>query len=199
VNFTFKQCAELAEVKESTARFYRDTFPSFFSATGEGRKRQYHPSVVEVLKFISENYAQNLTQDQIHILLEEKYGVTIDIATQELSNATQELHNAVATQSQEHNITQTQLFETMKKAFAEEFEKQLGKRDEAILQLEKQVELLSRTQEQRDQELMKAIRSIQERNNETWLDRLLKPFKRRPKEKNEVHEGDTTSISDKEN
>lgn len=173
--FTFKQCAELAEVKESTARFYRDTFPGFFSSVGEGRKRQYHPSVVDVIKFISANYAQNLTQEQIQALLEQKYGVTVEIATQELNNATQELHNAVATQSQEHNITQTQLLEIMKKAFAQELEK----RDEAISRLEKQVELIAKTQEQRDQELMKAIRSIQERNNETWLDRLLKPFKRR--------------------
>lgn len=173
--FTFKQCAELAEVKESTARFYRDTFPGFFSSVGEGRKRQYHPSVVDVIKFVSANYAQNLTQEQIQILLEEKYGVTVNIATQELNNATQELHNAIATQSQEHNITQTQLLETIKTAFAQELEK----RDEAISRLEKQVELLSEAQEQRDQELMKAIRSIQERNNETLLDRLFKPFKRR--------------------
>jgi len=175
VYFTFKQCAELAEVKESTARFYRDTFPGFFSVVGEGRKRQYHPSVVEVIKFVSANYAQNLTQEQIQILLEEKYGVTVEVSTQELNNATQELHNAVATQSQEHNITQTQLLEIMKTAFSQELEK----RDEVVLRLEKQVELLAEAQEQRDQELMKSIRSIQERNNETWLDRLLKPFKKR--------------------
>ena len=48
--FTFKQCAELAKVKESTARFYRDTFLGFFSAIGEGRKRQYHPSGVPPAK-----------------------------------------------------------------------------------------------------------------------------------------------------
>ena len=124
--FTFKQCAELAEVKESTARFYRDTFPGFFSVIGEGRKRQYHPSVVEVIKFVSANYAQNLTQEQIQILLEQKYGVTVEVVTQELNNATQELHNAVATQTQEHNITQTQLLETMRTAFSEEFEKREG-------------------------------------------------------------------------
>lgn len=123
VYLTFKQCAELAEVKESTARFYRDTFPSFFSSVGEGRKRQYHPSVTEVIKFVSSNYAQNLTQEQIQILLERKYGVTVEVIKQELHNATQELHNAVATQSQEHNITQNQLLETMKTAFSEEFEK----------------------------------------------------------------------------
>lgn len=162
-------------MKESTARFYRDTFPNFFSAVGEGRKRQYHPSVVEVIKFISANYAQNLTQDQIQILLEQKYGVTVEIAKQELSNATQELQSALITQSKETNITQTQLLEIMKMAFSQELEK----RDEALLRLEKQVELFAKTQEQRDQELMKAIRSIQERNNETWLDRLLKPFKKR--------------------
>lgn len=44
--FAFKQCAELAEVKKSTAWFYRDIFLGFFSSVGEGRKRQYHPSVV---------------------------------------------------------------------------------------------------------------------------------------------------------
>lgn len=124
--FTFKQCAEMSELKESTARFYRDTFPGFFSAIGEGRKRQYHPSVVEVLQFISANYAQNLTQEQIQILLEQKYGVIVEVATQELNNATQELNNAVATQSQEHNITQTQLLEVMKTAFSEELEKRQG-------------------------------------------------------------------------
>jgi len=123
VYFTFKQCAELAEVKESTARFYRDTFPSFFPSVNEGRKRQYHPSCVEVIKFISSNYAQNLTQEQIYQLLEEKYGVTVEIATQEISNAKLELHNALTTQAQENNITQTQLLSTMKSAFSEEFEK----------------------------------------------------------------------------
>lgn len=175
MNFTFKQCAELAEVKESTARFYRDSFPDFFSSVGEGRKRQYHPSVVEVLKFISENYAQNLTQEQIHVLLEQKYGVTVELETQEHNNVTQELHNTVVTQSQELNIiTQSQLFETLKRVFSQE----LNKRDEAIVRLEKKMEQLLETQEQRDHELMKAIRAIQERNNETWLDRLLKLFKK---------------------
>ena len=174
MNFTFKQCAELADLKESTARFYRDTFPSYFSSVGEGRKRQYHPSVVEVLRFVAGNYAQNLTQEQIQQLLEHKWGVTVAIETQELHNATHNLHNAVATQAQEHNITQAQLLEVMKTAFSQELEK----RDEAILRLETQVVLLSQAQEQRDQELMKAIRSIQARNNETWLDRLKKPFRK---------------------
>ena len=123
MNLTFKQCAELAEVKESTARFYRDTFLGFFSSVGEGRKRQYHPSVVEVIKFISTNYAQNLTQEQIQILLEQKYGVTVEVTPQQLNNATQELHNAVVMQSQEHNITQAQLLEIMKMTFSEELEK----------------------------------------------------------------------------
>jgi DNA-binding transcriptional MerR regulator len=174
VNFTFKQCAELAELKESTARFYRDTFPNYFSSVGEGRKRQYYPSVVEVLKFISGSYAQNLTQEQIEQLLEMKWGVILEVKTQELNNAAQELRNTVTTQSQEHSISQSQLLEIVKTAFFQELEK----RDEAILRLEKQVELLSQAQEQRDLELMKAIRSIQERNNETWLDRLLKPFRK---------------------
>ena len=42
------------EVKGSTARFYRDTFPGFFSSVGEGRKRQYHPALplIEFFLFV---------------------------------------------------------------------------------------------------------------------------------------------------
>lgn len=47
----------IAEVKESTARFYRYTFLGFFSSEGESRKRRYHPSVVAFSSLIGLNYA----------------------------------------------------------------------------------------------------------------------------------------------
>lgn len=169
--FTFKQCAELAEVKESTARFYRDTFPGFFSSVGEGRKRQYHPSVVEVIKFVSTNYAQNLTQEQIQRLLEQKYGVTVEVTKQELNNATQELNNAVATQSQEYNITQTQLLEMMKMAFAEELEK---RQSETAAGFNKVVQKLDAIIQRQDEILIEKNKKIEELEAEIQRLRNLK-------------------------
>jgi len=176
VYFTFKQAAELAEVKESTARFYRDSFPGFFSAVGEGRKRQYHPSVVEVIKFISDSYNQKLTQEQIHQLLETKYGVSIEVATQEINNATQELHNALATQSQEHNITQTQLLETMKTAFAEEFEK---RQNEMTTGFNNVVQKLDAITQRQDEIIIEQTQKIVELEAENQRLRSLKWWQRK--------------------
>ena len=173
--FTFKQCAELAGVKESTARFYRDSFPSFFTAQGEGRKRQYHPSVVEVIKFISDSYNQKLTQEQIHQLLETKYGVSVEVATQEINNATQELHNALATQSQEHSITQTQLLETMKTAFSEEFQKRDGEMTTGFNNVMQKMDTVIKRQDQilieQNQKIVELEAEIQRLKSLKWWQR----------------------------
>jgi len=86
VYLTLKQCAELAHIGVSSARFYKDKpeFKHYFTTIGEGRNTKYQEeSTVELLLLISKSYADNLDADQIVELLENRYGIITDLVTQE--------------------------------------------------------------------------------------------------------------------
>lgn len=103
--YTFKQAAELAGLHENTARTYRDRFLEFFVCTGEGRRRRYPEEAVAILKLISEKVSQNLTQEQIQVELERKYGLFINTTTREHNTRRQQQHGNTARNSSSNTNT----------------------------------------------------------------------------------------------
>jgi len=58
---TLAEIAKQLDIPESTARFYRDRFPKYIPAVGEGRQKRYRPETVDVLRFIAEGFKRNVT------------------------------------------------------------------------------------------------------------------------------------------
>jgi len=166
--YTFKQAAELAGLHENTARTYRDRFLEFFTCTGEGRRRRYPDEAVAILKLISEKVSQNLTQEQIQVELERKYGLFINTTTLEDNNNT-------GTQLEIAPETRTQFLELVRIAVAQE----LQSRDAVIAELKVELEesiknfdALIAKQEKRDQErdtwIVEQLRDLMEKQKKPW-------------------------------
>jgi DNA-binding transcriptional MerR regulator len=173
--YTFKQAAELAGLHENTARTYRDRFLEFFACAGEGRRRRYPDEAVAILKLISEKVSQNLTQEQIQVELERKYGLFINTTTRKDNNTTPEHNNNTETQLEIAPSTRTQFLELVKIAVAQE----LQSRDAIIAELKAKLEeninnfdTLIAKQEKRDQErdawIVAQLRELTEQKKPWW-------------------------------
>jgi len=174
--YTLKQCAKLAELGESTARFYRDRYEQYFSvASGEGRSRKYSQETINLLQFISKCYNDKMDHSQIIEALDNLCGVPISTQIAENSNT-----NA---------IQQEDLVKSIKLIFIDE----LNKRDSLILDLQEELEGIkqalaeqaeraedsARRLEERDRDITQRLRDIttaqEQRNKEKvpWYRRLL--------------------------
>lgn len=173
--YTFKQAAELAGLHENTARTYRDRFLEFFTCTGEGRRRRYPDEAVDILKLISEKVSQNLTQEQIQVELERKYGLFINTTTRKDNITTPEDNNNTGTQIEIAPETRTQFLELVRMAVAQE----LQSRDAVIAELKVELEesiknfdTLMAKQEKRDQErdtwIVEQLRDLMEKQKKPW-------------------------------
>jgi DNA-binding transcriptional MerR regulator len=173
--YTFKQTAELAGLHENTARTYRDRFLEFFVCTGEGRRRRYPEEAVAILKLISEKVSQNLTQEQIQVELERKYGLFINTTTREHNTTTPEDNNNTETQLEIVPATRTQFLELVRIAVAQE----LQGRDTVIAELKAELEesiknfdTLMAKQEKREQDrdawIVAQLRELTEHKNPWW-------------------------------
>ena len=173
--YTFKQAAELAGLHENTARTYRDRFLEFFSYTGEGRRRRYPEEAVAILKLISEKVSQNLTQEQIQVELERKYGLFINTTTRKDNIATPEDNNNTETQLEIAPATRTQFLELVRIAVAQE----LQSRDVVIAELKAELkesinnfDVLIAKQEKRDQErdtwIVAQLRTVLDEKKKPW-------------------------------
>lgn len=173
--YTFKQAAELAGLHENTARTYRDRFLEFFVCTGEGRRRRYPEEAVAILKLISEKVSQNLTQEQVQIELEQKYGLFVNTKPREHNNITPEDNNNTETQLEIVPATRTQFLELVRIAVAQE----LQSRDTVIAELKAELEesiknfdTLMAKQEKREQDrdawIVAQLRELTEHKNPWW-------------------------------
>lgn len=173
--YTFKQAAELAGLHENTARTYRDRFLEFFTCTGEGRRRRYPDEAVAILKLISEKVSQNLTQEQIQVELERKYGLFINTITRKDNITTPEDNNNTETQLEMAPATRTQFLELVRIAVAQE----LQSRDVVIEELKtelkesiKNFDALITKQEKREQErdtwIVELLRDLMEKQKKPW-------------------------------
>jgi len=155
---TLKDCASLAGINVSSARFYKDKeeFRNYFKTTGEGKKIKYEQdSTVELLSFISKSYSEGLDADQIVGLMENRFGMIVtDLATQEPDN------NTEATQQED-------LVQSLRAMLQQE----LSRRDELILELQEEIEGIRQTLTDHNKRAEDRSRSVEERDNEV-LQRL---------------------------
>lgn len=158
------QIAKQLNLAESTARFYRDRFEDFIPSIGEGRKKRYKPETIEVLRFIAEGYNRNLTAMDIKDGLSRV--VARNIEFEEVSATT------TATAQQQSEIELKQYALQLQIAL-----KQMGttmqiiaNQKEEIAELRKHVAVIENRQqeyintklEEREQNLLKALRETQE-------------------------------------
>ncbi len=108
---TITGIAQKLGMPESTVRYYRNKFPDFIPAVGEGRKRKYRPETLEVISVIEKMFRENRPAIEIAEQLANKFSQNIDlekqpqqvIATtpqQQPKNLSLELVNLVAVQTQ---------------------------------------------------------------------------------------------------
>jgi len=174
---TLKDCASLAGVGVSSARFYKDKeeFRHYFKTSGEGKKIKYEEkSTVEILQFISKSYTEGLDADQIVGLMDNKFGMIVtDLTAQAPDNTTE-------TTQQEDLMHSLRLM----------LQQELNKRDELILELQEEIQSIKeillkqdersedrhRKVELRDNEVLQAIRALQaesQQRNKPWWKRIL--------------------------
>jgi len=174
---TLKDCAELAHINVSSARFYKDKeeFRNYFKTSGEGKKIKYEQdSTVELLSFISKSYAEGLDADQIVELMDSRFGMIVtDLATQEPDN------NTETTQQEDlvHSLRHVLLEELAKQnhiilKLQDELENMKAEFKEGLAGDSMKVENGHRDAESRDLEVMQKLNDIkliqQQRNKRTW-------------------------------
>ena len=173
---TLKDCAELAHINVSSARFYKDKdeFRHYFKTTGEGKKIKYEEkSTVEVLQFISKSYTEGLDADQIVNLMDNKFGMIVtDLTAQSPDNTTE--------------VTQQ---EDLTHSLRLMLQQELNRRDELILELQEEIQSIKeillkqdernedrrRRSEGRDNNIMQRINEIrlEQQRNKPWWKRIL--------------------------
>lgn len=73
------QIAEKAEIPETTARRYANTFKRFLKTKNSGNITLYHPETIRVLKEIAVAYRRRQSTDQIMEELRMSYGETFEM------------------------------------------------------------------------------------------------------------------------
>ncbi len=79
---TITGIAQKLGMPESTVRYYRNKFPDFIPAVGEGRKRKYRPETLEVIAIIEKMFRENRTALEIAERLANKFPQNIDLENQ---------------------------------------------------------------------------------------------------------------------
>ena len=76
-----KDIASKTGIGRTTVAFYMDKFPKYMSYKMDGRRKSYDPVVADIIKFISDRYAEQWTADQIRAALNDRYNKFVDIDT----------------------------------------------------------------------------------------------------------------------
>lgn len=78
--YTIAEIAAELGLSESTVRYYRDKFPEYISAIGEGKKRRYRAAALEALRFIADSLRSGKTAEETQQALSLKFQREIKIA-----------------------------------------------------------------------------------------------------------------------
>ena len=108
---TITGIAQKLGIPESTVRYYRNKFPDFIPAVGEGRKRKYRPETLEIISLIEKMFRENRPAKEIAERLANTFPQNINIAKQpqqeiattpqqQLKNPSLDLANMLAVQTQ---------------------------------------------------------------------------------------------------
>ena len=84
------EIARRLDLPESTVRYYRDRFPEFVPAVGEGRARRYQPAALEVLRFIADAMRTGTPLDAITAALRASFPVNVRNESQQQITTTQQ-------------------------------------------------------------------------------------------------------------
>lgn len=180
---TLKQCADLAKIGISSARFYKDKpeFKPYFITIGEGRNTKYQEtSTVETLTLISKAYTDNLDADQIVELLENRYGVITDLVTQEGNNNTtttqqEDLTNSIRAIFIEEIAKRDSLILHLQQELVntkEELQQELSGIKQSLVTLHERGEDGLRGSERRDADIMSMMRDLQADKQRKWWQKL---------------------------
>jgi DNA-binding transcriptional MerR regulator len=73
---TMAEIARRLDLPESTVRYYRDRFPEFVPAVGEGRARRYRPEALEALRTIADAMREGTPAEEVGAALARQYPIT---------------------------------------------------------------------------------------------------------------------------
>ena len=77
--FTMVEMAKTIGIPESSARGYRDRFPSYMSTTGQGRGKRYTEDALEALRIVATMSREGgIPTEEIESALEARFGVVIE-------------------------------------------------------------------------------------------------------------------------
>ena len=76
---TIKEIAQVLNIPESTARYYRDKWPEYIPTRGQGRNKRYEPAAVDILRLIAEGLRNGRSATEIESELSLKYQAIMDI------------------------------------------------------------------------------------------------------------------------
>ena len=76
--YTMVEMAKIIGIPESTARGYRDRFPSYMSTTGQGRGKRYTAEAMDALNVVATMSREGIPAEDIKAALEARFGVVIE-------------------------------------------------------------------------------------------------------------------------
>jgi DNA-binding transcriptional MerR regulator len=76
--FTMVEMAKIIGIPESTARGYRDRFPSYMITNGQGRGKRYTEEALEALRIVATMSREGVPSEDIETALEARFGVMVE-------------------------------------------------------------------------------------------------------------------------
>lgn len=140
---TMVEMAKIIGIPESTARGYRDRFPSYFSTTGQGRGKRYTEEAMEALQIVAPMSRQGIPIENIEAALEARFGVVVE---------SQDSQSQIV-------VSQSQIVADENRALITAFMSELTAMREQVVALQAQLEARD---DSRDRQLVVVMREIQE-------------------------------------
>ena len=75
---TMAEIARQLNLPESTVRYYRNRFPEFIPAVGDGRARRYRPEALDVLRFIANAMRAQTPAEDVKAALQASFPVNVE-------------------------------------------------------------------------------------------------------------------------
>jgi len=144
---TMVEMAKIIGIPESTARGYRDRFPSYFSTTGQGRGKRYTEEAMEALRIVAPMSRQGIPIEDIETALEARFGVVVE---------SQDSQSQIV-------VSQSQIVADENQALVAMFVSELTVMREQVMALQAQLEARD---DSRDRQLVAVMREIQEMRQE---------------------------------
>jgi len=144
---TMVEMAKIIGIPESTARGYRDRFPSYFSITGQGRGKRYTEEAMEALRIVAPMSRQGIPTEDIEAALAARFGVMVE---------SQDSQSQVV-------VSQSRIVADENQALVAMFVSELTVMREQVMALQAQLEARD---DSRDRQLVAVMREIQEMRQE---------------------------------